>query len=241
MPWGGDGHNVQLYTRKTVLFCLGNWYKIFWKKSFSITFSRPSSSPKFKLFTVCRATKTGEKKLPKVHTRQPKLAIWSLMIGSFSISYCNFLTSLILATQEILGEYKLMSCLPKAFPVFSSFSFSSCCLYSAYVLLIVSLLALSTYSCVPLRPNKYTLPLLMTLFKHSRFLCCSMPSFGVSTLYPKKSSSFNMFSTSAIIFITGRNRHHINIRYKGNINNTSVIIFLMDNLDDFCKLSRNSH
>ena len=184
--------------------------------------------------------KQAKKNYQRFNTRQPKLAIWSLTIGSFSISYCNFLTSLILATQEILGEYKLMSFLPKAFPVFLSFSFSSRCLYSAYVLLIVSLLALSTYSCVPLRPNKYTLPFLMTHFKHSRFLCCSMPSFGVSTVYPKKSSSFNMFSTSAIIFITGWNRHHIDIRYKGNINNTSVIIFLMDNWDDFCKLSKNS-
>ena len=35
--------------------------------------------------------------------------------------------------------------------------------------------------------------------------------------------------TSATIFIKCRNRHHIknNIRYKGNINNTSVIIFLI--------------
>ena len=66
-----------------------------------------------------------------------------------------------------------------------------------------------------------------------------MSSFGVS---PKKSSSFNIFSTSAIIFIRCLNRHHMrnNIRYKGNSNNTSVIIFLIDTLDDFCKLSKNS-
>ena len=93
------------------------------------------------------------------------------MVGSSLISCCNFLTSLMLTTQEILVECKLMTCLPKAFPVFSPFSFSSHCLYSAYVLLIVSSLALSSFSCVHLLPNKYALPLLMTLFKHSRFLC----------------------------------------------------------------------
>ena len=40
---------------------------------------------------------TGAKKLPIVRTKtQPKLDIWSLMIWSFSISCCNFFTSLIL-------------------------------------------------------------------------------------------------------------------------------------------------
>ena len=69
----------------------------------------------------------------------------------------------------------------------------------------------------------------MTPFKHSRFLYCSMPSFGVSALSPKKSSSFNIFSTSLIIFITCRNRNHMrnNIRYKGSVNNNSVIILLI--------------
>ena len=64
-------------------------------------------------------------------------------------------------------------------------------------------------------------------FKHSRFLCCSIPSFGVSATSP---SSFNMSQPSAIIFIKCRNPHHMknNIRYKGNINNTSVIIFLIE-------------
>ena len=58
----------------------------------------------------------------------------------------------------------------------------------------------------------------------------------------KKSSSFNMFSSSAIAFITCLNRHQIrnNVRYKGNINNTSVIIFLIGALDDLCKLNKNS-
>ena len=91
------------------------------------------------------------------------------------------------------------------------------CLYSAYILLLVLSLALSTFSCVHLLPNKYALPLPMALFKHSRFLCCVMPYFGVSTVSPKKSSSFNMFSTSAIIFIRCLNRHGMrnNIRYQG--------------------------
>ena len=120
-----------------------------------------------------------------------------------------------------------MTCLPKAFPVFSLFSFSSRCLYSAYVLLIISSFALSTLSCVHICPNKCALTLSMTLFKYYHFLCCSIPSFGVSTTSPKKSSSFNMSPTSAIIFIKCRNRYHMknNIRYKGSTSNTSVIIF----------------
>ena len=57
-----------------------------------------------------------------------------------------------------------------------------------------------------------------------------MPSFGVSATSPKSSLSFNMSPTAAIIFIKCRNRHHMknNIRYKGNINNTSVIIFFFN-------------
>ena len=146
------------------------------------------------------------------------------MIGSFSMSYCNFLTSLILSHREIPGEYRLMTCLPKAFPVFSLFSFSSRCLYSAYVLLIISSLALSTLLCVHLCPS---LPLPMLFFNSSRFLCCSMPSLGVSTASPKKSSSFNISPTLAIILFKRRNCHQMknNIRYKGT-NNTSAIIFL---------------
>ena len=146
------------------------------------------------------------------------------------MSCCNFSTSFILTTREFPVEYKLNTCLPNASPVFSPFSFSSHCLYWVYVLLIVPSLALSTFSCVHLLPNKYVLLLLMTLFKHPRFLCCSIPSFVVSTTPPKKSSSFSIFSTSAIAFITCRNRYQMrnSIRYKGNINSTSVIIFLMD-------------
>ena len=124
-------------------------------------------------------------------------------------------------------EYRLMKCFPKAFPVFPPFLFSSRCLYSSCVLLIVSSLALSTLPCVHLCPNKCALPLSMTLCKHSCFLCCSIPHFGVSTASPKKSSSFNMFSTSPIILIKYRNQYHMknNIRYKDNANNTSEIIF----------------
>ena len=67
----------------------------------------------------------------------------------------------------------------------------------------------------------------MTSFNSFRFLCCSMPSFGVSITSLKNSLSFNMSPASAIIFIKCRNHHHMknNIRYKGNTNNTCVIIF----------------
>ena len=106
------------------------------------------------------------------------------MIWSFSISCSNFLTSLILSHLEMLVEYKLTTCFPKALLVFSPFSFSSRCLYSAYFLLIVSSLALTTLSCVHF-PNKCPLPLSVTPFKHSCFLCCSVPSFGVSTISQK--------------------------------------------------------
>ena len=105
------------------------------------------------------------------------------MIGPFSISCCSLFTSLILTTPEIPVEYKLITSLPKAFPVFQPFSFTSRCLYSAYIFLIISSLVLSTFSCVHLcfPPYKYLLPLLIARFKHSRFICCSTPSFCVST------------------------------------------------------------
>ena len=83
------------------------------------------------------------------------------MTGSSSKSCCNFLTSLILTKREIPLEYKLMACFPNAFAVFSPFSFSSHCLYSAYVLLIISSLALSTLPYVHLCSNKCALPLSM--------------------------------------------------------------------------------
>ena len=120
-----------------------------------------------------------------------------------------------------------MTCLPKAFSLFSPFSFSSRYLYSAYVLFKVPSLALPTFSCVHLHPNKYALPLFMTPYQHSCFLCCSKLSLSLSTVSPKKLSSFNMFSASTIAFITCLNRHHTrnNIRYKGSIINTSVITY----------------
>ena len=95
------------------------------------------------------------------------------------MSYCNFLTSVILTNREIPLEYNLMMCLSNAFAVFSPFLFSLRCLYSVYVLLTISSLALSTFSCVHLLPNKCNLPLSMRsmrLFKHSHFLCCAVPS-----------------------------------------------------------------
>ena len=94
---------------------------------------------------------------------------------------------------------------------------------------MVSSLALSTYSYIHLCPNTCALPLSMTLFNSSRFLCCSMPSFGVSTTSPKQSSLFHVSPASANIFIKCWNRHHMknSFRYKGNIDNTSVIIFLI--------------
>ena len=120
------------------------------------------------------------------------------MIGSVSMFRRNFLTSLILSYREIPVEYKLMTCLPKAFPVFSPFRFSSRCLYSAYVLLIISSLAFSTLPCVHLCPNKCALLLSMTLFNSSFFFCFSVPSFGVSTTSPKKSLSFNILQHQAL-------------------------------------------
>ena len=137
---------------------------------------------------------------------------------------CNFLTSLILSHREIPVEYRLMTCLPKALPVFSTFSFSSRCLYLAYVLLIISSFALSTVLCVHLCPSQ---PLSMILFNSSRFLCCSVASFSVLTT-SLKNSLFNTSPTLAIIFIKRRNCQHMknDIRYKGT-NNTSVIIFLI--------------
>ena len=137
------------------------------------------------------------------------------------MSWHNFLTSLILAHREIPVEHKLMTCLPKAFPLYSPFSFSSRCLYQAYVLFMTSSLALPTLPCVHLCPN---LPLFKRPFKYSRFLCCSMPSFGVSTISLKK-SSFNISSTSTLIFIKRRNRQHMKLLTL--LGRTSSQVFVM--------------
>ena len=53
------------------------------------------------------------------------MVIWSLMIGSFSRSCCNFCISAILTTLEIRVEYRLITFLPETFSVFSPFSFVS--------------------------------------------------------------------------------------------------------------------
>ena len=55
-------------------------------------------------------------------------------------------------------------------PFFSSFLFCSRCWYLTYILLMISSLALPTFSFVHLPPNTYALTLAMTFFKHSRFL-----------------------------------------------------------------------
>ena len=123
------------------------------------------------------------------------------------MSWHNFLTTLILTHQEIPVEHKLMTCLSKTFPLYSPFSFSSRCLSSAYVLFMTSSLALPTLPCVHLCPN---LPFFKRPLKYSCFLCCSMPSFGVSTISLKK-SSFNISSTSTLIFIKRRNRQHMKL------------------------------
>ena len=123
-------------------------------------------------------------------------------------------------------EYILITCFAKVFPVFSPFLLSLRCLYSAYVLVIVSSLTFYTFACVHFLRRTCGLPLLRAPFKYSRFLCCSMPSLGKSTVSQKNLSCFNICSPSAMTFIRRRNRHHMknNIKYKGNTNSTPVII-----------------
>ena len=138
---------------------------------------------------VCTATKTNAGKLTKVRAkRQPKLSIWFVMIGSLSISCCNLCTSLIWTTWDTPVKYILITSLPKAFPVFSPFKFSSCWSYSAYPLLMVLLLALSTFSCVHyfLSLSKYISPLPITPFTHPCFFCCPISFCSVSTVSSKK-------------------------------------------------------
>ena len=120
--------------------------------------------------------------------------------------------------------------LTQSFTGFSSFLFNSRYLYSAYVLLIVLSLALSAFSCVHFLHNKCALPLPITIFKHSRFLYSTVPYFDVSTVSPKKSSSFSIVSISVIAFITCRDLHHIKnrIKYKSNNNDTSVVIIFFN-------------
>ena len=164
--------------------------------------------------------------------RQPKFSIWSLMIGSVLMSCCDLCTSLILTTWDKPVKCIVIAGLSKVFPVFSPFSFNSCCLYSTYALSMVLLLALSTFSCVYcfLLSNKYTSPLSIKPFKHPHFFCSTIPSWSVSTVSAKNSSSSSLFSTSGIMFSTYRKhrRKRTNMTYKNNLNatnDTSVIIF----------------
>ena len=95
--------------------------------------------------------------------------------------------------------------------------------FNQFTLLVFGVLLVNSFIACFAHLN---LPLSMALFKHPHFLCCSMPSFGVSTTSPKNSSSFNVSPLYiAIIFITYRNRQHLK-NNKGNTNNSSVIIFL---------------
>ena len=59
--------------------------------------------------------------------------------------------------------------------------------------------------------------------------------FCVSAVSRRKSSSFNIFSTSVIAFIKCRNRHHMknNMRYKGSIIKASIIMFLKSKVKKF--------
>ena len=94
----------------------------------------------------------------------------------------------------------------------------------------MSLLALSTLSSFHcfLPPSSFLLDI--TLVKHYRL---TIDFFDVSTVSAKNSSSFNILSTSAIIFIAYQNHHHLtkNMTYMGNVNAsniTSAIIFSMN-------------
>ena len=122
------------------------------------------------------------------------------MIGSLSISCCNLCTSLIWTTWDTPVKYILITRLPKAFPVFSPFKFSSCWSYSAYPLLMVLLLALSTFSCVHyfLSLSKYISPLPITPFTHPCFFCCPISFCSVSMV-----SSENFFYLTRIISFPG--------------------------------------
>ena len=136
------------------------------------------------------------------------------MIGLFSISCRNFWASLILTTREILVKYKLITCLPKTFPVSSPFSFCSRCLYSTYFLLMVSLLALSTFYFVHLPLTNtpgHCLWHSLSIVVFYAVQCVPL----VYQQYLQKSChcltavAFIMFTTLAIAFVTCRNRHHM--------------------------------
>ena len=124
-------------------------------------------------------------------------------------------------------EYNLMTCFPKVFPVFSPFSLNSRCLYSVYALFITSSLALSTLSCVHLPKeclwhSLILLALILTLVYVTQCVPLVYQQHNLKTHH-----RLIYLSTPAIIFMKCRNCQHMknNIRYKGNINNFSVITF----------------
>ena len=116
----------------------------------------------------------------------------------------------------MLVEYKLITCLPKAFPFITSFSFSS----------------RSTFSCA-----HWFLPpvICLCLLRYLNILVSSTdqhPCLVYQQYLQKKSSLFQTFLTLAIAFIKCLNCYHMrnNARYNGNINSTSIISFLISTL-----------
>ena len=80
---------------------------------------------------------------------------------------------------------------------------------------------------IPLLLTPSTLPLLIAPFKHIRFLCCSRPYFGASTVSANNFSSFNIFFKTDKIFITDQNCYHMtnNMTYMGIINASNSDFF----------------
>ena len=77
--------------------------------------------------------------------------------------------------------------------------------------------------------SKCLCTLLIVSFKHSCFLCCSTSSFCVSAVSAKNSSSFVMFFTSVLMFITYQNYHDMR-------NNIDIrLIFIQETI--ICKKS----
>ena len=125
-------------------------------------------------------------------------------------------------------EQRLITWLPKVFLVFSPFLFSSCCLYSAYTLLMVTSQALSALSYV------YCFYHLVNIL-----LLCLLNPFNILFFYTAKHPLLRYqwylqrtyhCSTFDIIFITYQNRREMtnNMTNKGNnnvSNDTSIMLF----------------
>ena len=122
--------------------------------------------------------------------------------------------------------------MPRSFPIFSSVSFSSRCLYSAYALLIVSFLALyfvfylliNTLLFCLSHPPPFT-PITLPFTQLYRFLCSSTPSLSVSTVSGKYSSCLNTFPAFDIIFISNQNQQHM---WKNMLCKSDEFIFYND-------------